>query len=68
MNSLATDLKSELKVHALIWLKASGSYMQKMSNPGYYSQLKACKSLVYPNHDFEQIELDIRRTYPHIQD
>ena len=69
MNSLSADLDGgEMKVHALIWLKASGSLGQKLANPGYYSQLKNCKDLLYPNYDFKQIELDVSRTYPHVQD
>ena len=68
MSSLATDLSNEHKVHALIWLKASGSYNQKLAHPGYYQQLKNCDTLLYPNFDFTQIELDVSRTYPHVKD
>lgn len=33
-----------------------------MSNPGYYEALTKSK-IFYPNPSFQQIELDLRRTY-----
>ena len=49
--------------HRYVWLKASGAYNLLNSNPGYYEQLKNL-SLLYPNPAIQQIELDLRRTYP----
>lgn len=38
-----------------------------MSNPGYYEALTKSK-IFYPNPSFQQIELDLRRTYPQQKD
>ena len=64
MATVATDYKSEIQVHALIWLKASGAFNQIQANRGYYRKLCNCTTLVYPNSDFYQLELDVLRTYP----
>ena len=67
-NSLTEVMDGEQKVHTLIWLKASGALCQIYAHPGYYQQLKNNQGLIYPNPDFQQIELDVLRTYPHIED
>ena len=38
-----------------------------MANPGYYEALTKSK-IFYPNPSFQQIELDLRRTYPQQKD
>ncbi len=53
--------------HRRLWLKCSGALAQKLSNPGYYEGLKQL-GFFYPNPAFNQIELDLHRTYPHIED
>lgn len=46
-----------------VWMLASGAHNLKMMNPGYYVQLRDTP-LEYPNPCFNQIELDLGRTYP----
>ena len=38
------------------------------AHPGYYQQLKNSDVHLYPNPDFQQVELDVLRTYPQIDD
>jgi len=57
----------ENRVHTHIWLKATGALCQLKANPGYYTQLKNSVDLIYPNPDFHQIEMDVMRTYPHVE-
>lgn len=38
-----------------------------MANPGYYEALTKSK-IFYPNPSFQQIELDLKRTYPQQRD
>ena len=52
--------------HRRLWLKCSGALGQKISNPGYYASLKQC-GINYPNPSFYQIDKDLERTFPHIQ-
>lgn len=61
-------MDGEQKVHTLIWLKASGALAQINANPGYYQDLKNSSAQLYPNPDFQQIELDVMRTYPSVSD
>lgn len=47
------------------WLATSGAsrFMQKEYDPGYYQRL--CKEVEeYPNPNFNQVLLDLQRTYP----
>jgi len=53
--------------HRRLWLKCSGALGQKLSNPGYYDGLKKL-GFFYPNPAFIQIELDLPRTYPQVDD
>ena len=48
-----------------VWLRTSGALAQRNAHPGYYDSLKNSKFL-YPNPDFDQIELDVTRTFPHL--
>ena len=60
------DLKKPAN-HRRLWLKCSGALAQKLANPGYYDTLIS-KGFFYPNPAFNQIELDLPRTYPHVTD
>ena len=53
--------------HRRLWLKCSGALGQKLSNPGYYEAMKK-QGFFYPNPAFQQIELDLPRTYPNVED
>ena len=53
----------KLSHHRYLWFKCSGAYNQMNNNPGYYEMLKK-HSLIYPNPLQQQIELDLKRTYP----
>lgn len=66
-NSL-NDIKQEKRKHLnrKLWLKASGGLSQLVSNKGYYASLTN-SDLSYPNFDFQQVDLDVFRTFPHIK-
>jgi hypothetical protein len=51
-----------------LWLRASGAsaMMNLPENKGYYRRLKATK-MQYPNPSFNQIELDLRRTFTELK-
>ena len=59
--------KYDSSFYKQVWMRASGAKSQIHANPGYYQSLKKAQ-LLYPNPDFEQIELDVTRTFPHIRD
>lgn len=37
------------------------------ANPGYYQALCDLE-MNYPNPDFQQVEIDVKRTFPHVKD
>ena len=45
-----------------LWLRASGAAVSMADNPDYYKNLKNL-DIDYPNPSFNQIELDLRRTF-----
>jgi len=49
---------------ARLWLRATGAaaFMDFYGNIGYYEKLKR-SALDYPNPSFQQIELDLKRTF-----
>ena len=51
-----------------LWLRASGASaaMNLPENKGYYKKLKKL-ALQYPNPSFNQIELDLRRTFTELK-
>ena len=51
----------------LLWLKVSGAMQHMHFNKGYYEQLRD-SDMNYPNPNFHQIEIDLKRTYPNVQD
>lgn len=60
--------KVEEKYRRHLWLRASGasSAMNLPENKGYYKKLKKM-ALEYPNPSFNQIELDLRRTFTELK-
>ena len=62
------DIKPDRKKHfnRKLWLRASGGRSQLLANKGYYTSLTN-SSLSYPNYDFQQVDLDVFRTFPHIK-
>ena len=53
------------KYHGFIWLKCSGALGMMKSNKGYYETLKTSfNEFNYPNPQFNQIEIDLKRTFP----
>ena len=66
--SSLSDIKADRKKHfsRRLWLKASGGQGQLAANKGYYMSLRN-SSLSYPNYDFQQVDLDVFRTFPHIK-
>ena len=62
------DIKHDRKKYfnRKLWLKASGGLGQLVANRGYYTSLKN-SDLSYPNYDFQQIDLDVFRTFPHVK-
>jgi hypothetical protein len=53
--------------HRYVWLKSSGAYNLMLNNPGYYQQILK-HAVNYPNPNLQQIELDLKRTYPEERD
>lgn len=53
----------------MLWLRASGaaSQMASLHNKGYYQSLQEL-DMNYPNPSFNQIELDLKRTFSDISD
>jgi len=49
----------------ILWLKCSGALRCIKNNPGYYEKLKLVEQS-YPNGSFNQIELDLPRTYTNL--
>jgi Rab-GTPase-TBC domain len=58
----------EEKFRRDLWLRASGASaaMNLPENRGYYRRLKKL-ALEYPNPSFNQIELDLRRTFTELK-
>jgi hypothetical protein len=51
----------------ILWLKCSGALRRLKNNVGYYGALKKVTQS-YPNGSFQQIELDLPRTYTDVND
>jgi hypothetical protein len=57
------ELLTKPQHHRFTWLKCSGAYNQMLNNPGYYEMLKK-QAINYPSPSLQQIEVDLRRTFP----
>lgn len=67
-NSVRNKIKNKKKIKSRseLWMEHSQSKQLMDSNPGYYKSLiENFKS--YPNPCFSQIDLDIKRTFPHLK-